>query len=428
MMDLENGEKATLSPEEQIRKLQAQVFQLKNCIKKLTGQEVDEGHKRKDRPFDFNLYCKRHIALHVCYLGWDFHGFAVQETTGKTIESELFKALVLTKLIKCREESNYHRCGRTDKGVSAFQQVITIDVRSNLMADENQGIFTYEGCIAEKRNNQSTEEINFCKILNSKLPPHIQVLAWAPCLQKDFSARFDCVSRTYKYFFPRGNLNLAKLNEAGQLLLGEHDFRNFCKMDVANGVVTYTRRIHSVQAERIQSSEQESYDMCTLTIQGKAFLWHQIRCIVSVLFRVAAGKEDPSVITELLDIEKNPRRPQYVMASEVPLNLFQCDYDPELDWQYDDEAVLVSMKQLQDLWTDASVKATMIKASLDKLSALVSDKKSDFKHPQRQNDELYGMSKIKSYIPLLQMDKCPSLEEKLAAPASKRRKNVVSPE
>ena len=51
---------------------------------------------------------------------------------GKNIESELFKALVLTKLIKCREESNYHRCGRTDKGVSAYQQVITIDLRSNL--------------------------------------------------------------------------------------------------------------------------------------------------------------------------------------------------------------------------------------------------------------------------------------------------------
>lgn len=427
-MNTESGEKSALTQEEQIRKLQAQVVQLKNCIKKLTGQDVEESRKGKDRPFDFNLYCKRHIALHVCYLGWDFHGFAVQETTGKTIESELFKALVLTKLIKCREESNYHRCGRTDKGVSAFQQVITIDVRSNLNEDESQGIFSYEGCIADQRTrSSSSEEINFCKILNSKLPPHIQVLAWAPCLKRDFSARFDCISRTYKYFFPRGNLNLQTLNDAGQLLIGEHDFRNFCKMDVANGVVTYTRRIHSVHADCLQiSDKQSSYDMCSLTIQGKAFLWHQIRCIVSVLFRIAAGKEDPSVITDLLDVEKNPRRPQYVMASEVPLNLFQCDYDPQLDWQYDDEAVLVTMKQLQDLWTDASVKATMIRASLDQLTSMVVVSKPEFKHPDRQIDELYGMSKIKTYIPLLQMDKCPSLEEKLAAPASKRRKNHVS--
>ena len=118
---------------EKIRRLEAQVLQLKNIIIKLTHQQSKEeqgsdhgSFQKKGRPFDFNLYTKRHVALHVCYFGWDFHGFAVQEITGRTIESELFHALTLTKLIKNREESNYHRCGRTDKGVSAFQQVITV--------------------------------------------------------------------------------------------------------------------------------------------------------------------------------------------------------------------------------------------------------------------------------------------------------------
>ena len=137
--DDSNGESCLeLTDKERIRKLEAQVFQLKNVIIKLTGQtKVGEKlpynkSKRTDRLFDFKMYKKRHVLLHVSYFGWNYHGFAVQETTGKTIESELFKALVLTKLIKCREESNYHRCGRTDKGVSAYQQVITIDLRSNL--------------------------------------------------------------------------------------------------------------------------------------------------------------------------------------------------------------------------------------------------------------------------------------------------------
>ena len=62
--------------------------------------------------------------LKVTYFGWDYHGFAVQEITGKTIESELFRALAVTRLIEGRETSNYHRCGRTDKGVSAFGQII----------------------------------------------------------------------------------------------------------------------------------------------------------------------------------------------------------------------------------------------------------------------------------------------------------------
>ena len=103
-------------------------------------------------------------------------------------------------------------------------------------------------------------------------------LGWAACPRPDFSARFDCTSRTYKYFFPRGDLNLFKMNEAGKFLLGEHDFRNFCKMDVAHGVVNYHRRIISVEAKSV-SNEKSPFDMCVLRITGKAFLWHQIRCI-----------------------------------------------------------------------------------------------------------------------------------------------------
>ena len=36
------------------------------------------------------------------------------------------------------------------------------------------------------------------------------------------------------------------MQEAGERLIGEHDFRNFCKMDVANGVVTFIRRINNI--------------------------------------------------------------------------------------------------------------------------------------------------------------------------------------
>lgn len=93
------------------------------------------------------------------------------------------------------------------QGVSAFHQVISIDVRSNLM--DGIGVFEQEGCRAQdriKNPNEPLNEIQYCKILNSNLPNHIQVIAWAPCTSLDFSARFDCISRTYKYFFPKANL------------------------------------------------------------------------------------------------------------------------------------------------------------------------------------------------------------------------------
>lgn len=61
--------------------------------------------------------------LKFYYLGWDYQGYVKQEDTVNTIEEHLFQALIKTCLIKDRESSNYHRCGRTDKGVSSFSQV-----------------------------------------------------------------------------------------------------------------------------------------------------------------------------------------------------------------------------------------------------------------------------------------------------------------
>ena len=34
-----------------------------------------------------------------------------------------------------------------------------------------------------------------------------------------------------------------KMESGCNLLLGSHDYRNFCKMDIVNGVVNYTRNI-----------------------------------------------------------------------------------------------------------------------------------------------------------------------------------------
>ncbi len=68
------------------------------------------------------------MALKLAYLGWDYQGLAAQEDTEQTIEAHVFGALIRTKLIEARETSNYHRCGRTDKGVSAFAQVRFDDI------------------------------------------------------------------------------------------------------------------------------------------------------------------------------------------------------------------------------------------------------------------------------------------------------------
>lgn len=47
--------------------------------------------------------------------------------------------------------------------------------------------------------------------------------------------------------------------------------------------------------------------MCEVIITGEAFLWHQIRAIVSILFLVGQGKENKGIFKDLLNVNKYPR-------------------------------------------------------------------------------------------------------------------------
>ncbi len=145
----------------------------------------------------------------------------------------MFAALEKVCLIESRDTCNYSRCGRTDKGVSARGQVIALHLRSNLIsgvefADEVSASTSSDSTTIGK-DAKEREEITYDVILNRVLPPTIRVLSWSP-VKKDFSARFSCLSRVYRYFFCGYNLAIDKMKEAASYLVGEHDYRNFCKV------------------------------------------------------------------------------------------------------------------------------------------------------------------------------------------------------
>lgn len=113
--------------------------------------------------------------------------------------------------------------------------------------------------------------------------------------------------RTYRYFFPRGNMNIDAMQAACKNLEGVHDFRNLCKMDVANGVVAFVREIKSAHIYLSNKSDIDSgYDMLYMQLVGQAYLWHQVRCIMAILLLVGQQNESPDIITQLLDVENNP--------------------------------------------------------------------------------------------------------------------------
>ncbi|XP_053379356.1 uncharacterized protein LOC123526841 isoform X2 [Mercenaria mercenaria] len=417
-----------------VRQLESHVKQLQNIvIRKDVSTSQPVAGRRKSKPLreiDFNKYNTRHVALKVMYLGYGYQGYASQEDSDKTIEHALFEALKKTRLIESRETSCYHRCGRTDKGVSAFSQVISLDLRTNLLS--GVGVKVREGGTAAERPGDKTTEIQYCHILNKNLPPEIRALAWAP-VDPEFSSRFSCKKRTYKYFFPKGSLNIEIMDQAAKKLIGEHDFRNLCKQDIAGGVTNFVRKILSAEIKVLDETDQGGYTMCELTIVGTAFLYHQIRCIVSVLFLVGKEQESPEVIDELLNVEKNPKKPQFNMSSDIPLCLYDANFGDEFEWIHEAYWHEDNIKTLQQLWAEHSIKATMLKKMLEDLDKAKVETEcdiapwSDLSPPVLHQADWIFPDKSRVYRPLLEREKGAfTVEEKIENFAKKRKLNPDS--
>ena len=101
------------------------------------------------------------------------------------------------------------------------------------------------------------------------------------------------------------------------MLAGTHDFRNFCHIDNSKCRLeaSYKRTILSADVVQLgfdtflnigywamikpifRDPRVDScpYNILKLTIRASGFLWHQIRCIVSVIYEVGMKNESPEV-------------------------------------------------------------------------------------------------------------------------------------
>ena len=90
-------------------------------------------------------------------------------------------------------------------------------------------------------------------------------------------------------------------------------------------------------------------DLHVFDLVGTAFLWHQVRHIMAILFLVGCGLEKPSIVTALLNADANAPlsddgedipivscKPEYQMADALPLMLWECAYaEEDVSWQTD---------------------------------------------------------------------------------------------
>lgn len=225
------------------------------------------------------------------------------------------------------------------------------------------------------------------RALNGVLPNEIRVVEAAP-VEDSFCARFNCQYREYFYFFQLNGMDINKMRTACSYLEGEHDFRNFCKLNVL-ATTNYVRTLHTVAIEKNDdirvdvfdndNSSPNPFESYYLRIRGNAFLYHMIRCIVTVLFKIGKGEDPPESINRLLDIENQPRRPGYAFASPYPLVLSNCAFDPDPFSKVADSTNYISSRdpsgvynrRINELMTELAVVSFMLRKRAPEKAKLI---------------------------------------------------------
>ncbi|NMX21244.1 tRNA pseudouridine(38-40) synthase TruA [ANME-1 cluster archaeon GoMg4] len=215
------------------------------------------------------------IALKLGYLGTQYHGFQIQpQSVGPTIEGELFKAFEKLNIIEERVASNYSAAGRTDKGVHALSQVVSFDTTNPNVTP---------------------------RMIKSMLPDDI----WAFALAKpysDFNARRDATSREYRYFLPLQpdvGLDITRMREASELLIGAHDFSNFAQPP---GHHEHEAEYYSPirEIKRVEIATENSF--VVIDIEANGFLRKMVRKIVSALKLVGGGTKNRQWVEDLAEL------------------------------------------------------------------------------------------------------------------------------
>jgi tRNA pseudouridine38-40 synthase len=234
--------------------------------------------------------------LRLAYDGSRFRGFATQ--SGQvTVAGALCEALSLVT----RVDVALTCAGRTDAGVHALDQVVHFDLPTSVAS--------------------GLDPAAVMRSCNRQLGPSIVIREAGP-VPLSFSARRSATGRRYRYLVVNGPtsdpllahlawhvtepLDVRTMSAAADAILGEHDFRAFCRR--APGTTAddpIVRRVLDARWSRVDGPKGKALlpvdgNLLTFEIDANAFCHQMVRSLVGTFVDVGRGKKRPSDIIWIL--------------------------------------------------------------------------------------------------------------------------------
>mgnify|MGYP005977161277 CR=1 FL=1 len=244
----------------------------------------------------------RRIKLTVAYDGCNYSGWQIQPNV-ITIESVLNEALSLL----FKEEIHVIGASRTDTGVHALGNIAVFDTEARMPGDK----------------------VSYA--LNQRLPQDIRIEDSRE-VPLDFHPRHCNSRKTYEYkilnrefplptyrlyvHFTYVPLDVTRMQQAADYLVGEHDFKSFCGAGAQ--VKTTVRTIYDFQIKK------EDDEIC-MRITGSGFLYNMVRILAGTLIEVGSGARKPEDMLEI--IEAKDRKKAGATAPARGLTLIKIQYE-----------------------------------------------------------------------------------------------------
>jgi len=224
------------------------------------------------------------IKFVVSYDGTDYCGWAPQSGR-RTVQSTLREAVRQVS----GEEVEITGASRTDSGAHAVGQVCHFDTKSPMPAEK------------------------WASVMNRRLPSDLAVVSSAG-VNESFHSRFSAMDRFYRYrvltagqdplrarfahWYGRP-LDVTAMQEAANILVGDHDFRAFTE-ELESHVYNTRRNLFAFQVRQVR-------DEVWVDVVGTAFLRGMMRRMAGALLEVGRGHRHVSEVSRLLDIEERNR-------------------------------------------------------------------------------------------------------------------------